>query len=156
MLDAMSSHAPCPLCTAEDERVVWRGGAFRLIRATDPMLGALYRVVWNTHVAEFSDLSALDRLSCMDAVVLTEQTLRTSLQPDKINLASLGNVVPHLHWHIIARWRWDAYWPQSAWSAAQRPADEARLTAIGARLTAVDEALLHAFTARFGGQLAPT
>ena len=48
------------------------------------------------------------------------------MQPDKINLASLGNVVPHLHWHVIARWRWDAYWPQSAWSAPQRSAEAAR------------------------------
>lgn len=115
------------------------------------MLAALYRVVWNTHVVEFSDLSALDRLSCMDAVVLAEQTLRATLQPDKINLASLGNVVPHLHWHVIARWGWDAYWPQSAWSAAQRPADEARWVGIRAQLPAVDTAMQQAYTARFGG-----
>ena len=147
----MSGHAPCPLCLGEGEHVVWRGPAFRLIRAADPLLAALYRVVWNTHVVEFGDLSALDRLSCMDAVVLAEQTLRATLQPDKINLASLGNVVPHLHWHVIARWGWDAYWPQSAWSAAQRPADEARWVGIRAQLPAVDTAMQQAYTARFGG-----
>ncbi|MGC8703787.1 MAG: HIT family protein, partial [Thiomonas sp.] len=84
------------------------------------------------------------------AVTLIEQTLRARLQPDKINLASLGNVVPHLHWHVIARWRTDAYWPQSAWSTAQREADPAQLNALRARLPAVDAALAEAFSARFG------
>ena len=39
----------------------------------------------------------------MDAVVLVEQCLRAHLQPAKVNLAALGNAVPHLHWHIVAR-----------------------------------------------------
>jgi diadenosine tetraphosphate (Ap4A) HIT family hydrolase len=86
----------------------------------------------------------------MDAVTLLEQTLRARLQPDKINLASLGNVVPHLHWHVIARWRWDAFWPHSVWSAAQRPADPRCLSALRARLPMVDAALAQAFSARFG------
>ncbi|MFZ5577811.1 MAG: HIT family protein [Pseudomonadota bacterium] len=146
----MFSQTSCPLCRNEGEHVVWRGPAFRLIRAAEPLLPAFYRVVWNAHVAEFSDLSALDRLSCMDAVALAEQTLRATLQPDKINLASLGNVVPHLHWHVIARWGWDAFWPQSAWSAPPRPADEARLSAIRAQLSEVDSAMQQACAARFG------
>ncbi len=129
--------------------MVWRGADFRLIRAEDALLSAFYRVVWAGHVAEFSDLSALQRLSCMDAVALTEQILRAQLQPDKINLASLGNVVPHLHWHVIARWRWDAYWPQSAWSAPQRSAEAAQLRELRARLPALDAALQSAFAARF-------
>lgn len=131
--------------------MIWRGADFRLIRADDALLPALYRVVWNAHVAEFSDLSALQRLSCMDAVVLTEQTLRAVLQPDKINLASLGNVVPHVHWHVVARWRWDAYWPQSAWSEVQRLADEPHLVRVRTQLPAVDAALQLALSARFGG-----
>jgi diadenosine tetraphosphate (Ap4A) HIT family hydrolase len=139
----------CPLCQTDGGVVVWRGADFRLIRAEDALLPAFYRVVWAGHVAEFSDLSALQRLSCMDAVALTEQTMRAQLQPDKINLASLGNVVPHLHWHVIARWRWDAYWPQSAWSAPQRSAEAPQLSELRARLPALDAALQSAFTARF-------
>jgi len=146
----MADHASCPLCSTDAGHVIWRGADFRLIRADDVLLPAFYRVVWTAHVAEFSDLTALQRMSCMDAVTLIEQTLRARLQPDKINLASLGNVVPHLHWHVIARWRSDAYWPQSAWSAAQREADTAQLDALRARLPAVDAALAEAFSARFG------
>lgn len=147
----MPNGTNCPLCDTDGGRVIWRGAEFRLIRADDALLPALYRIVWNAHLTEFSDLSALQRLSCMDAVVLVEQTLRATLAPDKINLASLGNVVPHLHWHVMPRWRWDAYWPQSAWSAPQRPADVAKLAELVARLPEVDAALLRAFARRFGG-----
>ena len=147
----MSNKTACALCETDGGRLIWRGAEFRLIRADDGLLPAFYRVVWSAHVAEFSDLSALQRLTCLDAVALAEQSLRETLAPDKINLASLGNVVPHLHWHVIARWRWDAYWPQSAWSAAQHPADEAMLASLSARLPEVDAVLQRAFTQRFGG-----
>lgn len=147
----MSSETACALCKTDGGRLIWRGAEFRLIRADDALLPVFYRVVWNAHVAEFSELSALQRLTCLDAVTLAEQLLRETLAPDKINLASLGNVVPHLHWHVIARWRWDAYWPQSAWSAAQRPADDAMLVSLGARLPEVDAVLQRAFAQRFGG-----
>lgn len=146
----MAADASCLLCRGDAGQVIWRGADFRLIRADEALVPAFYRVVWAAHVAEFTELHALQRLSCIDAVALTEQILRRQLQPDKINLASLGNVVPHLHWRVIARWRWDAFWPQSVWSAAQRPADEARLRVLQARLTAVDAALATAFAARFG------
>jgi diadenosine tetraphosphate (Ap4A) HIT family hydrolase len=146
----MAESAPCPLCSTDEGHVIWRGADFRLIRADDALLPAFYRLIWTAHVAEFTDLSPLQRLSCMDALTLIEYTLRAQLQPDKINLASLGNVVPHLHWHAIARWRTDAYWPQSAWSAAQREADAAQLSALRVRLPAVDAALDEALSARFG------
>ncbi len=140
----------CALCQTDGGVLVWRGTAMRLIRADEAQLPAFYRVVWNDHVAEFTDLSTLQRLSCMDAVALAEQTVRAILQPDKINLASLGNVVPHLHWHVVARWRWDAFWPQSVWSAPQREAEAAPLQRVRAQLPAVDDALRQAFDQRFG------
>ena len=46
--------------------------------------------------------------------------LRTVLAPDKINLASLGNVVPHLHWHVIPRFADDAHFPAPVWAARAR------------------------------------
>jgi len=142
--------ADCPLCQADGGVRVWRGRELRLIRADEAQLPAFYRVVWNAHVAEFTDLTPLQRLSCIDAIALVEQTLRAQMQPDKINLASLGNVVPHLHWHVVARWRRDAFWPQSPWSAPQRPVDDALLHAVRERLPALDRAMQRAFAARFG------
>jgi diadenosine tetraphosphate (Ap4A) HIT family hydrolase len=74
------------------------------------------RVIWNDHVREMSDLSAEDRASFMVAVFRVEAALRQSLQPFKVNLASLGNMTPHLHWHVIPRYRDDATFPKPIWA----------------------------------------
>ena len=139
----------CPLCGADGGELIWSGHALRVIRAEEKGLPAFYRVVWVDHVAEFTDLSPLERRTCMDAVALVEEVLRAELRPDKINLATLGNVVPHLHWHVIARWRTDAHWPQPVWAAPQRETDPALLAQVAARIPAVDVALRAAFAARF-------
>lgn len=94
---------------------------WRVIRSTDDAnFPAFYRLIWQAHVAEFSDLAAPDRMACMEAVVRIEQVLRDALRPTKINLATLGNVVPHLHWHVIARFDWDSHFPNPVWGAAKR------------------------------------
>jgi len=120
----------CPLCDADGGLLVFRNQSLRIIQASEAGFPAFYRVVWNRHVAEFSDLSAVERETCMNAVVAVEQVLRSELQPDKINLAALGNMVPHLHWHVIARFAWDSHFPAPVWSAAQRPLDEDQLAAL--------------------------
>ena len=141
----------CPLCLGDGGPRVWRGDAFRVVRADDPDHPAFYRIVWNAHVAEFGDLSALERASCGDALVLVEQTLRAHLHPAKINLASLGNVVAHLHWHVIARWDDDAHWPQSIWAPRQRAGDPRRLDGVRSCLAGVEDELRRRLAARFGG-----
>ena len=139
----------CPLCSADGGELVWRGEKLRVIRADEAGFPAFYRIVWNAHVAEFSDLSAAQRQHCMEAVALVEQVLRQQLQPTKINLATLGNVVPHLHWHIIARYDWDSHFPAPVWASAQRPRDSAREAAVVAQLPMVDAALQQAFAAYY-------
>ena len=114
------SQPGCPLCEAEGGVLVWRGERLRVIRADEAGFPAFYRVVWNAHVAEFSDLDLSDRQHCMDVVAQVEQALRQHLKPTKINLAALGNMVPHLHWHVIARFDWDSHFPAPVWAAAQR------------------------------------
>ena len=131
----------CVLCDEVGGQLVWQGPQWRLIRADEAGFPAFYRIIWNAHVAEFSDLPAAERQSCMQAVALVEQVLRQQLQPRKINLAALGNVVPHLHWHIIARFDWDSHFPAPVWAAAQRPRDTVREAALAAQLPAVDAAL---------------
>lgn len=129
----------CELCGADGGVLVTRGTAFRVIRAEDANFPAFYRVIWNTHVAEWTDLAPPERSLCMQAVAKVETVLRQALRPTKINLASLGNVVPHLHWHVIARFDWDSHFPQPVWGTVQRrvdPGAEARLP-IGLR--ALDE-----------------
>lgn len=123
-LDA-SRRMGCELCTQDGGVLVLRSSKLRVIRAGDADHPAFYRVVWNDHVAEWTDLPTTDRLLMMSAVEQVEQTLRDQLQPSKINLASLGNVVPHLHWHVIARFQWDARWPAPVWAPAQRDVPDA-------------------------------
>ncbi len=136
----------CPLCTADGGALVWRGDKLRVIRAAEQGFPAFYRVVWNDHAAEFSDLSAMDRIVCTDAVALVERVLREQLAPTKINLAALGNMVAHLHWHVIARYGWDSHFPASVWAAAQRERNEEREAEIARQLPQVDEVLQKALT----------
>ena len=56
----------------------------------------------------------------MEVVCAVEQALIAALQPTKINLAALGNAVPHLHWHVIARFEADSHFPQPVWGVRQR------------------------------------
>ena len=141
----MTDSTRCILCAQPGGQLIWQGEHLRLIRADEAGFPAFYRIVWNTHVAEFSDLSAAQRQHCMEAVALVEQVLRQQLQPTKINLATLGNVVPHLHWHIIARYDWDSHFPAPVWASAQRPRDSVREAAVVAQLPMVDTALQQAF-----------
>ena len=136
----------CPLCTADGGALVWRGDKLRVIRAAEQGFPAFYRVVWNDHAAELSDLSATDRIVCMDAVALVERVLGEELAPAKVNLAALGNMVAHLHWHVIARYDWDSHFPASVWAAAQRERNEEREAEIARQLPQVDEVLQKALT----------
>jgi diadenosine tetraphosphate (Ap4A) HIT family hydrolase len=134
----------CPLCREDGGLLIARHDAFRIIRATGADAAdcpAFYRVVWNTHLAEFSDLAEADQLLCLRAVSAVERVLREQLQPTKVNLAALGNMVPHLHWHVIARYDWDARWPAPVWAAPQRETDQARLAALRERLPVCDAAI---------------
>ena len=133
----MTQPAACPLCDTDAGTLIWRGTQLRVIRVDEAGFPAFYRVIWNAHAAEFSDLSPAQRLHCMEAVALVEQTLREQLAPDKVNLASLGNVVPHLHWHVIARYAWDSHFPAPVWAPPQRESDRVREAEVAGRLTAL-------------------
>ena len=137
----MSHAAACPLCATDGGALVWRGTHLRVIRADEAGFPAFYRVVWNTHVAEFSDLDTASRQHCMEVVAVVEQTLRDFLQPTKINLAALGNMVPHLHWHVIARFEGDSHFPAPVWAAAVRDRVPAHEEALRAQLPALERAL---------------
>ena len=146
----MSAQAPlsdCPLCHEAGGHLVFQAPQWRLIRADEPNFPAFYRLIWQAHVAEFSDLPPLQRQACMEAVCSVEQGLREALQPTKINVASLGNVVPHLHWHVIARFDWDSHFPQAVWGPRQREVAPDALQRIGMPLAALDACVVEALSA---------
>ena len=119
------SASSCELCEQEGGIPVFRDDTLRVIRAVDADHPAFYRVIWSAHVAEWTDLPPADRSRIMQAVAKVETVLREHLKPTKVNLASLGNVVPHLHWHVIARFDWDARWPAPVWAPRQREVAQA-------------------------------
>jgi diadenosine tetraphosphate (Ap4A) HIT family hydrolase len=133
--------ANCELCRGDGGTPIVRTPELRVVRVEDPDHPGYARVIWNAHVSEMSDLDASQRQRLMAAVNAVESALRQVLAPDKINLASLGNVVPHLHWHVIARYAGDPHFPQPVWAARRRDADPASLARLRERLPALEEAI---------------
>ena len=107
---------PCELCASPGGDVVWRDGFCRVVLVDDPDYPGFCRVVLERHVREMTDLAPPERTRLMDAVFATEAVLRDLLKPHKINLASLGNAVPHLHWHVIPRHGDDRHFPRPIWA----------------------------------------
>jgi diadenosine tetraphosphate (Ap4A) HIT family hydrolase len=127
----------CELCAGAGGTVLWRDAELRVVAVDDADYPGFVRVIWNEHVREWSDLRAASRARLLQALFLVEQAVRETLHPDKINLASLGNAVPHLHWHVIPRFADDAHFPQPIWGTRQRDCDPqvlARRRAAGAGL----------------------
>ncbi|MGI4844069.1 MAG: HIT family protein [Janthinobacterium lividum] len=118
----------CELCDLTGP-VVWQNEKFSVIQVDDAAYPGFCRVIWRAHVREMSDLSMDDRLLLNEAVFRVEQAVREVMQPLKVNVASLGNVVPHLHWHIIPRYADDAHFPAPVWARAARQTDATVLAA---------------------------
>ena len=123
----------CILCKdelkPEEGELIWRGDDCRVIMVNDPDLPGFCRVIWNRHVPEMSDLTYGEREHIMSLVFAVEEVMRDVMQPDKVNLAALGNMVPHIHWHIIPRYQDDAFFPGSVWSARTQETAKATLEA---------------------------
>ncbi|MDP1924183.1 MAG: HIT family protein [Thiobacillus sp.] len=105
----------CPLCDASGGEVLWRSDLCRVVLADEQDYPGFLRVILSAHVKEMTDLPVADQLNLMRVVFAAEAALREVMQPDKINLASLGNVVPHLHWHVIPRFADDPHFPNPVW-----------------------------------------
>jgi diadenosine tetraphosphate (Ap4A) HIT family hydrolase len=110
----------CELCREDGGEILFRNEKLRVVLVDDAAYPGFCRVIWNAHVGEMTDLHPLDRSLLMRTVCQVETALREVLQPEKINLASLGNMVPHLHWHLIPRFRDDAHFPNPIWAPAVR------------------------------------
>ena len=130
----------CPLCQMPGGVVLWQNPRLRVIDASDPLYPGFTRVVWREHVLEMTDLSAAEQTELMQVVLLIERVQRDCLKPDKVNLAAFGNVVPHLHWHVIPRWQDDAHFPQAVWAALPEATGE-QCAAQAARRASVKKCL---------------
>src|SRR5690606_38765691 len=132
--------AGCELCTLAADPL-YRDDKLSVILVDDAAYPGFCRVIWTDHVREMSDLAAPDRAHLHEAVHRVEAAVREVLQPLKMNVASLGNVVPHLHWHVIPRFADDAHFPAPVWAQAQRSTDESVLAARRALLPQLAQAI---------------
>lgn len=69
-------------------------------------------------VTEIADLTPYDATLLMDEIRVASRVLRDLTRCDKLNVAALGNMVPQLHVHVIARFRGDPAWPGPVWGKA--------------------------------------
>jgi diadenosine tetraphosphate (Ap4A) HIT family hydrolase len=135
----MKPEPGCELCAGEGGVVLWRDAFARVVRVPDEAFPAFCRVVLRRHAREMTDLAAAERERLMRVVFACEQALREVARPDKVNLASLGNQVPHLHWHVIGRFADDSRFPDPVWVPPRRE---------GARRAAPQDDALRAALAR--------
>ncbi len=110
----------CVLCLETGGSVLWQDEFCRVVLAGEADYPGLCRVIPNRHVMEMTDLSTAEQTRLFLVVMAVEAALREIMVPDKINLASFGNVVPHLHWHVIPRYTGDKHFPEPIWGRPQR------------------------------------
>ncbi|WP_076593288.1 HIT family protein [Herminiimonas arsenitoxidans] len=134
--------ATCELCDESGGEILFRNEQLRIVLIADANYPGFCRVIWNAHVKEMTDLKPEERSALMKTVCQVESALREVMQPEKINLAALGNMVPHLHWHLIPRFTDDAHYPNPVWAVAQRQTAEDILAERRALLPALREAVV--------------
>jgi diadenosine tetraphosphate (Ap4A) HIT family hydrolase len=69
---------------------------------------------------EMSEVPTEIKMEIYTLLDLIEKEMLAYYQPKKINIASFGNYMPHVHWHIMARFEEDSYFPEPMWGTRQR------------------------------------
>ena len=110
----------CDLCREDGGELLWRDASCRVVYVDEPGYPGFCRVIWASHVKEMTDLPEEARAHLMQVVFAVEAVLREMLRPHKLNLASLGNITPHVHWHVIPRFADDPHFPNPIWGARIR------------------------------------
>lgn len=138
----MTAQTACELCGQPGGDIVMQHEKLRVVLIDDPQYPGFCRVIWHAHVKEMTDLPPSDRALFMAAVWQVETAVREVMQPDKMNVASLGNMTPHMHWHVIPRYATDAHFPGPVWAQVQRTASADDLTACKALLPALRQSII--------------
>jgi diadenosine tetraphosphate (Ap4A) HIT family hydrolase len=112
----------CEFCASPGGPVLWQNDLCRVVRVDEPDYPGFCRVILNRHAVEMTDLAPAERDALMQVVYEVEAAIRETLGADKMNLASLGNMTPHVHWHVIPRFRDDRHYPGPIWAAPRREA----------------------------------
>ncbi|HUL57069.1 MAG TPA: HIT family protein [Usitatibacter sp.] len=135
------SAAVCEFCHSPGGAVLWQNGLCRVVRVDEPDYPGFVRVILGRHATEMADLGKDERDRFMAVVFAVEAAVRDTMKADKMNLASLGNQTPHLHWHVVPRFRDDRHFPGPIWAAPRReraahPEREQRAAGVAAAIAA--------------------
>jgi len=80
------------------------------------------KIFTNKQIKEFSNCDTKTKQEIWKYLDIIEKTMIEYFNPDKINIASFGNYVPHVHFHIMARFKNDSFFPEPMWGKKQREA----------------------------------
>ncbi len=114
----------CPMCSKwfqePDLRIAEFDHCYLLLNRDQFFAGYCF-VLTKSHVTELFHLDRQTRSAVMEEVNMVAETLFRIFRPDKINYELLGNMVPHMHWHLVPRFATDPLWPKPIWSESHEP-----------------------------------
>ncbi len=122
---------------ARDTAPVTRLALCRVLLMKDRRFPWLILVPERESVREIHELRPADRAVLVEEIALASEALARLFRPDKVNVGALGNVVPQLHVHVVARFASDPAWPGPVWgSGAAVPYPEGELDSVLERVAA--------------------
>jgi diadenosine tetraphosphate (Ap4A) HIT family hydrolase len=78
------------------------------------------KVFTHRRIKEFSEATEEEKIEIFRVLDIIEKAMISFYNPQKINIAQFGNYLPHLHWHIMARFHEDSFFPEPMWGEKQR------------------------------------
>jgi diadenosine tetraphosphate (Ap4A) HIT family hydrolase len=114
------ANTTCEFCSSPGGAVLWQDDFCRVVRVDEPDYPGFCRVILKRHARELTDLDEAERAALMRVVFAVEGAIRQAMHPHKVNVASLGNMTPHVHWHVIPRFEDDRHYPGPIWAVPKR------------------------------------
>lgn len=111
----------CYFCANNGGEILFNCNLYRIVLVVNKDYPGYLQVILNQHVKELTDLSDEDNIGLYQAVIRCERILCQIIKPDKVNIASFGNQIPHVHWHIIPRFNNDKHFPNPIWGEVTHP-----------------------------------
>lgn len=105
-----------PRLTA-DTHLVGDWDLCRVLLMNDSRYPWLILVPRRAETAEITQLDQPDQMTLMAEIARASTLMRRLFDPDRVNVAALGNMVPQLHVHVISRFQGDDAWPKPVWGA---------------------------------------
>lgn len=115
----MTTKPPCPMCSRwdadSDLRIVELDHSYVILNR-DQFFPGYTLLFTKQHFTELFHLDREMRGELMEEVSSVARALHEVFTPDKINYELLGNMVPHMHWHLVPRFSSEPLWPRPIWA----------------------------------------